>query len=191
MMKAKTNEVSAVPVNHSNLIINELIDLLNGGNAHASFDEAIKDISFDLLGSVPHGLPYSLWQLVEHIRIAQWDIVEFSRNPHHKSPKWPDEYWPKEKAPVDAKAWKKSLVRISSDREAFIGLLQKAGSSGAKSPGPESPDTGSNDAAGDLFTPFPHGDGQTLLREALLIADHTSYHTGEIILLRRLLGVWK
>jgi hypothetical protein len=106
MMKGKTNKVSAEPVNHINLIINELSDLLNGGNAHASFDEAIKDISFDLLGSVPHGLPYSLWQLVEHIRIAQWDILEFSRNPHHKSPKWPDEYWPKEKAPADAKAWK-------------------------------------------------------------------------------------
>jgi hypothetical protein len=153
------------------LIIKELEALINKGNAHVSFEEAVKGISQSLLGSVPKDLPYSIWQLVEHIRIAQWDILEFSRNPHHQSPKWPDDYWPKERTPSDSKTWKKSLDQIASDRKAFTTLLHEAGE--------------------ELFTPFPHGNGQSLLREALLVADHTSYHTGEIILLRRILEDWK
>jgi hypothetical protein len=178
------------------LIVKELESLLHGGNAHASFDEAVKDIPLDLPGQAPHELPYSIWQLVEHIRIVQWDILEFCRNPHHKSPQWPDGFWPKEKAPADKKAWERSLDQIKADKKAFIALLHKAGSPGAKSSGPKSDgaksgDARSDDAPDDLLTPFPHGDGQTLLREALLIADHTSYHTGEIVLLRRLLGAWK
>ena len=170
---AKTRQgtqTSAPPI-HTQLIIKELEELINKGNAHASFDEAVKGISHQLLGSVPNDLPYSIWQLVEHIRIAQWDILEFSRNPRHQSIKWPDDYWPKERTPADPKDWKKSLDQIASDRKAFITLLHDAGE--------------------DLYTPFPYGDGQSLLREALLIADHTSYHTGEIILLRRILEDWK
>lgn len=151
-------------------IIKELEALIKRGNAHASFDEAVKDIGQDLYGVVPEGLPYSLWQLIEHIRITQWDILEFSRAPHHKSPKWPDGYWPKDKAPVHSGDFKKSVAQVVADRNAFIGLLHGAGE--------------------EIYTPFPYGDGQSLFREALLIADHTSYHTGEIIVLRRLLKDW-
>ena len=152
-------------------VIKQLKDLILKGNAHATFDQAVADVPFDILGTVPRKLPYSIWQLTEHIRIAQWDILEFSKKAMHKSPKWPDEYWPKEKAPADAVAWDKCVKQIKKDQKAFAALLDK------------------EDV--DLYTPFAHGDGQNLLREALLIADHTAYHTGEIVLLRRLLGVWK
>ncbi len=151
--------------------IKQLEALRNGGNAHASFEDAVKNISHELAGTVPDGLPYSLWQLIEHSRIVQWDILEFSRDAQHKSPDWPSGYWPKEAAPAHAGDLKKSIDKIEADRKAFIGLLHKAGD--------------------QLHTPFPHGDGQTLFREALLIGDHTSYHTGEIILLRRILDDWK
>jgi hypothetical protein len=151
-------------------IITELEAALQKGNAHASFEEAVKDIPQKHLGAIPDGLPYSLWQLIEHIRITQWDILEFSRNPQHESPAWPDGYWPKEKSPAHAGDLKKSIDQTLADRKTFISLLHNAGD--------------------DLHTPFKHGDGQTLLREALLIIDHTAYHTGEIIVLRRLLGDW-
>lgn len=156
---------------HTEPAVKELEAMLNGGNAHATFEEAVKNIPHDLLGKVPDGLPYSLWQLIEHIRITQWDILEFSRDSAHQSPDWPAGYWPKEPAPAHIADLKKTIDQIKADRQAFVHLLHKAGA--------------------ELYTPFPHGDGQTLFREALLIADHTSYHTGEIILLRRLLNDWK
>jgi hypothetical protein len=152
-------------------VIDELEVALNGGNAHASFADAIKDVRHDLLGVIPDGLPYSIWQLVEHIRITQWDILEFSRNADHKSPDWPEGYWPGETAPGHAKEWKQSIDRIAADRKTFVSMLKKAG--------------------GSIYDPFSWGDGQSLFREALLIADHTSYHTGEIVVLRRLLKDWK
>jgi hypothetical protein len=152
-------------------LVKTLEQFLTEGHAHATFDDAVKQLPAKLRGVVPEGMPYSIWQLVEHIRITQWDILEFSRNAKHQSPSWPDEYWPKETAPDSDAAWKKCLAQIKSDLKEFIGLLK-------------APKT-------DLYAPFPHGDGQHLLREALLIADHTSYHTGEIIVLRRLLGAWK
>ena len=124
------------------------------------------------LGQTPDGLPYSVWQLVEHIRLSQWDILDFCKNPHYKSMNWPDDYWPKEKAPAHKGDFKKSVDRVLSDRKAFIELLHKAGDD-------------------ELYTPLKHGDGQNLFREALLIIDHTSYHIGELIVLRRLLGDWK
>lgn len=151
-------------------LVKTLEQLLAGGHAHATFDDAVKHLPAKLRGVVPEGMPYSIWQLVEHIRITQWDILEFSRDPEHKSPSWPEGYWPKETAPADEAAWKNCLAHIKSDLKEFIDLLKD-------------PDV-------DLYAPFPHGDGQHLLREALLIADHTSYHTGEIIVLRRLLGAW-
>jgi hypothetical protein len=152
-------------------IVKELEAALVKGNAHASFEEAVKGIPGRLLGEIPDGLPYSLWQLIEHIRITQWDILEFCRNPRHTSPAWPEGYWPKEKAPAQPGDLKNAVERVVADREAFIGLLHGAGDG--------------------LHVPFKHGDGQTLFREALLIIDHTAYHTGEIIVLRRLLGDWK
>ena len=151
-------------------IVEELTSLLEEGNAHASFDAAIKGMPIELVGKVPEGSAYSIWQLVEHIRITQWDILEFSKGPGHKSPFWPDEYWPKDPTPPNGHALKKSLEQIKSDREAFLDLLKKAGE--------------------EVYTPFAYGDGQSLFREALVLADHTSYHTGEIIVLRRIMGVW-
>jgi hypothetical protein len=146
-------------------------EALDGKGAHVSFEEAVEDVPEKLLGMVPEGLPYSIWQLVEHIRITQWDILEFSRNSKHVSPEWPAGYWPKEKAPAQAKDWMRSLDQISADRKAFIDLLRNAGEK--------------------IYEPFPWGDGQSLLREAVVIIDHTSYHTGEIIVLRRMLKDWK
>jgi hypothetical protein len=154
----------------NSLIIRELEALLDEGNAHASFDRAVKGLPASLLSKVPDGSAYSIWQLIEHIRITQWDILEFSKGPGHKSPKWPEEYWPKDPAPPNEHAIKKSLQQIASDKKAFIDLLRQA------------------DA--DIYTPFPYGDGQSLFREALVIADHNSYHTAEIILTRRVLGAW-
>lgn len=151
-------------------LIKTLEALLTGGHAHATFEEAVEGLPADLRGVVPEGMPYSIWQLVDHIKVTQWDILEFSRNPAHESPSWPEGYWPDQKAPTET-AWKNALKQIREDRQQFIGLLKASHA--------------------DLFARFPHGEGQHLLREALLIADHTSYHTGEIIVLRRLLGAWK
>ena len=149
----------------------QLIQLLTGSNAHQSFDDSVKNLPASLRGVKPDKLPYSIWQLVEHIRIAQWDILEFSRDANHQSPPWPAGYWTKEVAPTDDATWENALAQMRADRDAFVALL--------------------NDPERDLYAPFAHGDGQNLLREALLIADHTAYHVGEIILIRRLLDAWK
>lgn len=155
--------------NQHEIVINELIKLLNGGNAHANLEEALENLPAKLRGAKPDKLPYSIWQLVEHIRIAQWDMLKFSQDEKHKSPKWPDDYWVKETAPKDEEEWEKSLKQIDDDRKEFIKLLK----------------------SGDIYKAIPHGDGQSILLEALQIADHNAYHTAEIIVARRLLGVWK
>lgn len=152
------------------IVVSELEELLKRGNSHAPFERAVKDVDPKLLGTVPKGSAYSIWQLTEHIRITQWDILEFSRDANHKSPKWPDEFWPKDAAPPDAHSWKNTVDQIVADRKAFIALLHKAGE--------------------EIYTPFPYGDGQSLFREALVLADHNSYHTAEIVLTRRILGNW-
>ncbi|RPD47889.1 DinB family protein [Hymenobacter sediminis] len=151
-------------------IVKELSELLTKGNAHVTFEEACADVPAELLNQRVPDLPYTLWELAEHIRIAQWDIVEFCLSPEHKSPKWPDEYWPAPEQQAQEADWQHTLHQIQEDRERFLALLQ--------------------DPAQDLLAPLPHGTGQTLLREALLIGDHTAYHTGQIILLRRLLKNW-
>ena len=151
----------------------QLMALLAGGQAHADFDTVIAGLPREMRGVRPDRVPYSAWQLLEHLRITQRDILEFSTNrggAGYKELQWPAEYWPKESAPASQEAWEQSVTAIRTDREAFEDLLQ------------------ANDA--DLVTPFAWGDGQTLLREALLLADHTAYHLGEIVLLRRLLGAW-
>ena len=152
-------------------LINHLTDLLNKGNAHVPLDESLKNIPFEIVDKKPGNLPYSLWQIAEHIRIAQWDILEFSRNANHESPKWPEGYWPENSKPSSEKEWQKCLQQIKNDRNDFISLLE--------------------DSSENLFTPFEYGSGQTLFREALVLADHNSYHTGEIVLLRRLMNNWK
>jgi len=151
-------------------LISSLINLLDKENAHISLEKALKDIPFDLLGKKPNGLPYSIWQLTEHIRISQFDILEFSRNPEYQSPEWPEGYWPSETKPKSEDEWEKCVEQIKKDRNSFIELLKTN--------------------AETLYEPFKHGDGQSLLREALVLADHNSYHTGEIIVLRRLLNNW-
>jgi hypothetical protein len=147
-----------------------LADLLTGGNAHVDLDGALKGLPAKLRGVKPKGAPHTAWQLVEHIRIAQWDILEFSRNRKHVSPAWPDGYWPKSEAPPSGASWNKSVRQARADLEAMQKLVASKKS--------------------DLFRPIPHGDGQTLLREALLLADHNAYHIGQLVLLRRLLGGW-
>jgi DinB superfamily len=151
----------------------QLVALIDGGQAHTSFDDAVKDFPARLRGVVPEGLPYSAWQLLEHIRIAQRDILNFSAPPSggYHAMKWPEDYWPKEKEPPSAEAWERSVEAIVGDREKFKAIILKPG--------------------GDLSKPFLWGNGQNLLREALLVADHAAYHIGEMIVLRRLLGAWQ
>jgi hypothetical protein len=147
-----------------------LLYLLRGGGAHLDFDAAIADLPVDLRGAKPAGLPHTPWRLLEHMRIAQWDILEFSRNPKHVSPKFPDGYWPQGDAPPDAGVWDLSAASFRADLRAMQDLV--------------------SDPATDLFTPIPHGQGQTILREALLVADHNAYHLGQLVTVRRLLGAW-
>jgi len=145
--------------------------LLNGGGAHARFDDVVKDMPEELCGVKPNGLPNTAWMLLEHLRLAQWDILEFSRNSKHKSPKWPEGYWPKTAAPPSAAAWNKSIQQFRKDLKAMQDLVAN----------PKK----------DLYAPIPWGDGQTILREALLVADHNAYHLGQLVDLRRMLGAWK
>lgn len=145
--------------------------LLKGGDAHADFEAAVKDMPASAQGRKPQGAEHSPWEELEHIRIAQWDILEFCRNPKHVSPEFPSGYWPTTAIPPDAKAWDKSVATVRKETRDFIELVSSEST--------------------DLFAKIPHGDGQTVLREALVAADHTSYHLGQLVLLRRLLGAWK
>lgn len=148
----------------------ELATMLTTSGAHVSFENALKNIPFNDLGKKPNGIPYSIWQQVEHIRIAQKDILDFSVNKNYKELNWPDDYWVKEAAPKSTDEWNQSIAKIQSDLHVFIESLQNAD---------------------DIYAPFKHGTGQSWLREALVLFDHNSYHLGEIVALRRLLGNWK
>src|ERR1051326_2405971 len=145
--------------------------LLEGGHAHVTFEAAIKSVPVALRGKRPKGAEHSLWETLEHMRIATWDILEFSRDAKHVSPEWPGGYWPKSKTPPNAQAWNKSIRALNADIDVMRQLVAAEST--------------------DLYAPIPHGDGQTILREALLIADHNAYHLGEFVLVRRLLGAWK
>jgi hypothetical protein len=147
-----------------------LIELLNGGHAHATFDAIIANIPANLRGKRPANYPHSLWMLLEHLRLAQSDILEFSRNPKYRAPKWPDDYWPKTAAPPTPAAWNASIKKFRADLKAMQALVKN-------------PKT-------DLFAKIPWGDGHTILREVLLLADHNSHHLAQIIDLRRLLSDW-
>lgn len=141
--------------------------LLRGGGAHIKFDEALKDLPVELINARAEGVPYTPWHLLEHMRIAQWDIVEFSRDASHASPEWPEGYWPDKSKDADAEAWRKSAESFRSDLREMEALVE--------------------DASTDLYARIPHGDGQTILREALLVADHNAYHLGALVTLRRAL----
>jgi DinB superfamily len=156
---------------HDNSLRRHVLELLEGGHAHVDLDTALADFPPTLRGKKPKGAPHTAWQLLEHIRIANWDILEFSRNPNHVSPKWPDGYWPNTEAPPSAAAWNNSIRKVRADLKAMEKLLASKKT--------------------DLSAPIPHGTGQTVLREALLVADHNAYHIGQLVLLRRLLGAWK
>ena len=147
----------------------QLRELLTGEHAHVGFDAAVADLPPRVRGVKPDGADHTPWQLLEHLRLALWDILEFSRDPKHVSPKWPQGYWPKTGAPPDDAAWDESVESFQKDLEAMAELADQ----------------------GDLYTPFPWGKGQTLLREILLAADHNAYHVGQLVLVRKLLGAWK
>jgi hypothetical protein len=149
----------------------QVIKLLQGGQAHITLDAVVKDFPEKLRGVKPEGASHTAWQLLEHMRIAQWDILEFSRSAKHVSPEWPAGYWPKTEKPPNDAAWKKSVLDIKKDGVAMQKLL-------------EDPKT-------DLYTKIPHGTGQNILREALLVADHNAYHLGQLFIIRQLLGAWK
>jgi hypothetical protein len=146
-----------------------LLYLLKGGGAHLNFDKAIAGLPAQLRGAKPPGQPHTPWRLLEHLRIAQWDILEFTRDPRHVSPPWPEGYWPAGDAPPEG-AWDESVAAFRADLRAMQDLVA--------------------DPTTDLFTPLPHGQGQTALREALLVADHNAYHLGQLVVVRRLLGAW-
>jgi len=144
-----------------------LLELLRGGSAHLTPKEAVESIPAKLRGIRANGFEHTAWELLEHMRIAQRDIYEFSINPKHKSPEWPEGYWPRSEAPASAAAWTKSVRQFLGDLRAMEELVAK-------------PST-------DLFAPIPHGSGQTILREAFLVADHNAYHLGQIVAVRKAL----
>jgi hypothetical protein len=150
----------------------QLADFLNWKQAHVSFDDSVKGVAPKLRGAVPAGFAHSIWEVVEHMRIAQRDILDFCRNPgYRETMKWPDDYWPKTPMPKSATAWTRSLADFRRDRSAMQRLAV--------------------DRKIDLFAKIPHGTGQTYLREVLLVADHAAYHVAQIVDIRRALGIWK
>ncbi|MGD0892705.1 MAG: DinB family protein [Terracidiphilus sp.] len=147
-----------------------LVKLLKGGDAHATFEQATQSFPTDLQGKRPKGAEHSPWEVLEHLRIAQWDILDFSRNPKYKEREWPKEYWPETQEPPSKSAWAKSVKAFQSDLQKICDLV--------------------SDPKTDLYAKIPHGNGQTILREALVVADHNAYHLGEMVLLKRQLGAW-
>jgi len=143
----------------------QLIDMLTAPSAHLTFEKAIEKFTPEMQGRRLGGFPHTAWQILEHLRIAQWDILEFSRNPNHVSPDWPDGYWTKEGAPSDPKDWNKSAAAFIKNLNEMAALI-------------EDPDN-------DLFEPFAHGDGQNLFREACVLAKHNSYHIGQLAALKK------
>ncbi|MGC1290065.1 MAG: DinB family protein [Candidatus Acidiferrales bacterium] len=148
----------------------QLVKLLDGGQAHAEWRDAVADMPENLRGAKPQGAPHTPWQLLEHMRIAQLDILEFSRDAKHVSPEFPEGYWPATEAPPSAEAWEKSVKAFGRDIEEMKKLV--------------------SDPKTNLFGRIPHGEGQTILREALLAADHNAYHLGQLVLVRKMVGAW-
>ncbi len=147
-----------------------LVDLLTARQAHCTFDEAVAGLPAEARGRRPDDLPYSVWEQVEHLRRAQRDILDFCRDPEYAAPAWPDDYWPDSVAPADDAAWTGSVEQVRDDLQAMCGLVQNPSL--------------------NLYEEIPHGDGQTYLREAMLVADHNAYHIGQIVTLRRALDAW-
>jgi uncharacterized damage-inducible protein DinB len=145
-----------------------VVKLLRGGQAFQPMEELLRGLTAETAGKEVQDLPYTIWQQLEHLRFTLYDILDFSRKSDYKEPTWPDDYWKKEKSPADQAALDASIKSIRTGMEEMIALVADAGN--------------------DLFTPFPHGSGQTLLREAMLVAEHNAYHVGQVMVMRRLLG---
>jgi hypothetical protein len=156
---------------HEQSLRQHLLELLGGGGAHAKFEDVVRNLPAKLRGAKPAKFPHSPWMLLEHLRLAQWDILEFSRNAKHVSPEWPDGYWPKTGSPPNTAAWNRSIQQFRRDLKALQRLVANSKT--------------------DLFARIPWGDGQTILREALLVADHNGYHIAQLVDVRRMLGAWK
>lgn len=165
-----TDDPSPAAMTDDGALRRHLLDLLDGRGAHVDFDGAVTDLPAELRGVRPEGSAYSAWELVEHLRIALWDLVEFSRNADHESPEWPDGYWPADPAPPDRAAWDASVAAYRRHLDEMKALVAESGR--------------------DLTEVLPWSESATLLREALLAADHAAYHVGQIVLVRRLLGAW-
>jgi hypothetical protein len=155
----------------SDMLREQLIKLMGWEDAHVSFDAAVEGVPPQFQGVRPEGLPYSPWQLLEHMRLTQRDILDFCRDPGYEAPQWPDDYWPKSTIPPTPEAWQESVAAFRADREALEELIA--------------------DPTVDLYATIPHGTGQTYLREVVLVADHSAYHVGELVAVRRVLGVWR
>jgi uncharacterized damage-inducible protein DinB len=154
----------------SELTRQQLVKHIKGGEAFLTLKKMLIKIPFEKAGEVPEGLPYSIWQQLYHLRYAQLDILDFSRNPDYKTSRWPDDYWPEHQAPLDQAEWEKTIQEFFNERNEFINLIL--------------------DPANDLYHPFSHGNGQNLFREALLIIEHNAYHSGQILTIMRLLNIY-
>ncbi|MBI1896424.1 MAG: DinB family protein [Acidobacteria bacterium] len=153
------------------VIRKQLVEALRGRSAHVDFETAVAGFPVKLRGVAPHGVEHTAWELLEHLRLAQRDILEFCTNPKYVEARWPEDYWPAAPAPADGSAWSRSVQQFKRDLRAMIALVA--------------------DPHTDLSARIPHGSGQTYLREALLVIDHNSYHVGQIVTLRKVLGCWK
>jgi len=157
-------------MNRDQALRQHVLYLLRGGGAHCDYDRAVADLPEARRGEHPESVPHTPWRLIEHMRLAQWDILEFCQNPSHVSPDFPDGFWPDSDGPPNSDAWEKSIESFHADMNAMQALVE--------------------DTNVDLYEPIPHGDGQTVLREALLVADHNAYHIGQLVAVRRALGAW-
>ena len=160
----------ATMMDTDNALREQLLHLLRGGNAHLTFDDAVADFPPERMNDVPPHVPYTPWHLLEHIRLAQWDILDFMRNPNYREMAWPDDYWPAPDARADQTTWDTTLAGFRADLAAIEAIAA--------------------DPQTDLDARIPHGDGQTILREILLVADHNAYHIGEFAILRQVMQTW-
>jgi hypothetical protein len=157
-------------VSSDQVVRDQLVALLRGGQAHMTFDEALAAFPIAQINTTPPHVPYTPWHLLEHLRIAQWDILEFIRNPAHVSPPWPEGYWPPREARADAAAWAGTIAAFQADLQSLQDLVR--------------------DPATDLYAPLPHAPEYTILREILVVADHNAYHVGEFAILRQVMETW-
>jgi len=157
-------------MNSDTILGDQLANLLNGGNAHLDLSTAFADIPTEYYGRRIPESPHTLWRLLEHIRLCQWDILEYCQNPNHISPEFPDGYWPKGDGPSSPSEWDESLKSLKKDLDVLTTLVK--------------------DPRTDLFATLPGTDGHNVLREVLIVADHNAYHLGQVVELRRFLGIW-